>query len=80
MFAALEHELPVSETAENVEKEMAPSYLDKLKSEDGETLPNPLKLENTWLKEEGIKFWPLALYPDIFNFLAFIPVSYQVKT
>ena len=60
MFVALENDLPVLETAENVEKEMAASYLDKLKLELGATLPDPF---NFWLKEEeGIKFWPFEKF------------------
>jgi len=52
----------------DVEKEMAASCLDKIKLQDGITLPNPFKLENVWLKEEGSKFWPLTLSPDIVIF------------
>ncbi len=74
-FVALENDVPIVKTAEEVEKEMAASLEDKLKFEDGVILPDPFKLENGWLKEEGgIKFWPLTLYQDIFNFLAFHPI------
>ena len=72
--------MPIVKTAEEVEMEMATSYQDKLKLEDGVILPDPFKLENGWLKEEeGIKFWPLTLYPDIFNFLAFHPSELASK-
>jgi len=73
VFVALENDVPIVKTAEEVEKEMATSYQDKLKLEDGVIVPDPFKLESGWLKEEGIKFWPLTLYPDIFNFFGFSP-------
>ena len=79
VFVALENDVPIVKTAEEVEMEMATSYQDKLKLEDGVILPDPFKLENGWLKEEGIKFWPLRLYPDIFNFLAFHPSELASK-
>ena len=80
VFVALENDVPIVKTAEEVEMEMATSYQDKVKLEDGVILPDPFKLENGWLKEEeGIKLWPLTLYPDIFNFLAFHPSELASK-
>ena len=80
VFVALENDLPIVKTAEEAEKEMTTSYQDELKLEDGVILPDPFKLEKGWLKEEeGITFWPLTLYQDIFNFLAFHPSELASK-
>ena len=80
VFVAVENDIPVVKTAEDIEKEMAASYQDKLILEDGVIMPDPFKLETGWLKEEeGMKFWPLTLYPDIFNFLAFHPSELSSK-
>ena len=48
-------------------------YESKLKFYDIK-LPDPLVMEIGWLKEEdGRWFWPIVLYPDIFNYLTFYP-------
>ena len=80
VFVALENNVPIVKTAEEVEKELSVCYRDKLKLDDGSFLPDPFKVENGWLKEEeGIRYWPPTLYPDIFNFLAFHPSELASK-
>ncbi len=74
VFVAYENNLPIKKTAEEVETEIASEYQQKLLIEDGVLIPDPLTVQDGWLSEDmGIKFWPLTLYPDIFNFLAFHP-------
>ena len=35
---------------------------------------------NRWIDEdEGMKFWPMGLYPDIFNYLLFFPLELGSK-
>lgn len=41
---------------------------------NGDEIPDPFKVDKGWLnEEEGIRYWPVTLYMDIFNFLAFHP-------
>ena len=52
-----------------------------LKSEDSNKLvvddrkiPDPFKIPHGWqTEEEGMVFWSMILYPDIFSYLAFNP-------
>ena len=78
-FVAIENNVPIVLTAEEVEIELAEQYTAKLNvfisDEVGmEEIPDPFKLTEGWISEsEGVKLWPHTLYPDIFNFLAFHP-------
>ena len=61
-------------TAQAVEKELAFDYEQKLNMEEEGIIPDPFRLDSGWLgEEEGMKYWPVALYPDIFAFLQFHP-------
>ena len=73
VFVAIENDVPLIKTAEEVEFEIVTDY--KAKLEVGrKTLPDPFGITNGWMNEEdGTVFWPVTLYPDIYNFLAFHP-------
>lgn len=52
---------------------MKNEYEKKLKI-DEKSIPDPFKIPHGWMNEdEGMKFWPMILYPDIFNYLMFFP-------
>ncbi len=73
VFVACENDVPVVKTAEEVQKEIVTEYKAKLSFAD-QCIPDPFQLAEGWLTEnEGLKFWPTTLYPDIFNFLSFNP-------
>ena len=78
-FVAMENNVPIIRTAEEVEEALACQYSAKLKvfisDEAGsEEIPDPFKLTEGWVSEkDGVKLWPSTMYPDIFNFLAFHP-------
>ena len=70
---AIENDVPVIEMAEEAECEIVTDYNKKLDVRHT-TLPYPFGIANGWLNEEdGTVFWPVTLYPDIYNFLSFHP-------
>ena len=70
VFAAIENDVPLVKTAQEVEKEIAFDYQQKLNMEEGGIVPDPFRLDSEWLNEEdGINYWSVTLYPDIFAFL-----------
>ena len=72
-FAAWENNVPTIKTAEESEHDLGLEYTSKLKI-GSVSVPDPEQLKEGWLSEnDGIKFWPNTLYPDIFNFLSFHP-------
>ncbi|XP_065069462.1 uncharacterized protein LOC135694584 [Rhopilema esculentum] len=73
VFVAVENNVPVQKSADAVQREIAEEYAAKL-FVAGNRIPDPLTLTHGWLSEEdSIRYWPVTLYPDIFNFLAFHP-------
>ena len=81
VFIATENDFPLVKTAEEVEKEVASDCQQKLNMEEERIIPDPFRLDSGWLNEEdGIKYWPVTLYPDIFAFCSFTPVNWQTKT
>ena len=59
--------MPVLKTAREVQAELAEDYESKLRV-DGALLPDPMSLVHGWVPEdEGVRLWPMTLYPDIFN-------------
>ena len=73
VFAAIENHVQVKKTAEEVESDLCNEYQAKLLL-DSQVIPDPNHLISGWLSEDdGIYFWPLILYADIFNFLTFNP-------
>ena len=79
VFVAIENNVPIVKTAEEIESEIANDYKAKLIIGDDQ-LPDPFQLEDGWISEEdGVKLWPTTLYPDIFHFLAFYPSELKSK-
>ena len=84
-FVAIENNVQVVQTAEEVEAALGKQYSSKLNifvSDDlgNHVIPDPLKLDEGWICEkEGVKDWPSTLYPDIFHFLAFHPSELSSK-
>ena len=74
VFIAMENDVPVLKTAEEVQKEISEEYAKKLTVTDGVIIPDPFSLKTGWLDEEAaVRYWPVTLYPNIFAFLAFHP-------
>ena len=73
VFAATEIALQPIRAAVEVEADLKTEYLAKMKTED-RNIPDPFKIpQNSSIMNEhdGMKFWPMLLYPDIFNCLMF---------
>ena len=67
VFAASENGVKPIKTAVEVEADLKTEYLAKLKIDD-RNIPDPFKIPHGWMNEdEGVKFWPMLLYPNIFN-------------
>ena len=63
---------PVKSVVE-IEPDLVTDYKNKLEIDDF-PIPDPFKLPHGWMEEdEGMAFWPVLSYPDIFNFLMFFP-------
>ncbi len=79
-FVASENNVQIVMTAEQIQEEINKSYMDKLSVVDGVEIPDPFSLTEGWLDEEnGVRYWPMTLYPEIFNFLAFHPSELASK-
>ena len=73
VFIAAENNVQPVLSAVEVEEQLRDEHSDKLKI-DGLQIPDPNKIPHGWMKEsEGIIFWPMLLYPDIFHWLMFFP-------
>ena len=58
-------------TAVEVEKELKKEYEKTLRVDEG-LIPSPFKIPHGCLEEEeGMAFWLMLFYPDIFTFLMF---------
>ena len=78
-WCAIEQGVPIQLTAEEVEKEIGNEYENKL-IVDGINIPNPFDIKESWLDEmNGIIYWPMLLYPDIFNYLSIYPSELPSK-
>ena len=43
---------------------------------DGKNIPDPMKIMHGWMNEdEGVIFWPILTFPDIFTYLMFFPTE-----
>ena len=78
VFAAKENNVRPIKTAQEVEMEIQQEYSDKLVVNDF-IIPDPFCLEGWLSEEDGIRFWPSILYPDIFNYLTFNPAELASK-
>ena len=68
VFEASENGVKLIKTAVKVEADLKTEHLAKLKIDDKNILC-PFKIPHGWMnKDEGMKFWPILLYPDIFNY------------
>ena len=73
MFAAKENGVEPVKSAVEIRKELNSEHTSKLKLDDV-TTPDPYSISEGWVDEkDGIKFWAIVLYPDIFNYLMFFP-------
>ena len=73
VFAARENGVQPVKTAVDIELDLINDYKNKLKIDDF-PIPDPFKIPHGWMEEdEGMTFWPMLSYPDIFNFLIFYP-------
>ena len=60
--------MPVK-TANEVEEGLKKEYENKLRV-DNKLILDPSQIQHGWSKEdEETEFWPMLLYPDIFNYL-----------
>ena len=74
VFVAIKNNVPLVKTAEEVEKEVSFDYKQKLNIGEEGGIPDLFHLDSEWLSEaEGIQYWSMTLYPDIFAFLQFHP-------
>ena len=79
VFAASENGVKPIKTAAEVEADLKTEYLAKLKTGD-RNIPDSFKIRHGWMNEdEAMKFWPMLLYPDIFNYLMFFLQSLVAK-
>lgn len=79
VWCAIEQGIKVVLTAEQVETELKNEYSAKLII-DGNTVMDPLDIDEGWMDEdEGLVFWPMILYPDIYNYLCFHPTELPSK-
>ena len=46
-----------------------------------ESIEYPIIMQDGWIGEEnGVRYWPVPLYPDIIDFWHFIQMNYLVMT
>ena len=75
VFSAMENNIIPMKTAVEVEEDLKKEYGKKLRVDD-RLIPDPFKIPHGWLEEdEGMAFWPILLYRDIFNYLMFYPTQ-----
>ena len=75
VFSPMENKVIQVKTAAEVEEDLNKEYEKKLRVDD-RFIPDPFKIPHWWLEEdEGMAFWPMLLYPDIFNYLIFYPTQ-----
>ena len=73
VFSTVENIVQPVKSATEIEEEIRAEYQHKLKL-DEIVIPDLYVLADGWLNEnDGMKLWPMLLYPDIFNYLMFFP-------
>ena len=79
VFAASENGVQPVKTAVEIKSDLITNYKNKLKIDDF-SVPDSFKIPHGWMEEnEGMAFWPMLRYPDIFNFLMFYPSEFDSK-
>ena len=79
VFAASENRAEPSKTAVEIESDLITEYKNKLKINDF-PIPDLFKIPHGWMEEdEGMAFWPMLSYPNIFTFLMFYPCELGVN-
>ena len=78
MFCAGKKDITILKSAIQVQRDLEEEYIRKLEIND-EAIPDPFQLDNWLEEEEGRVFWPMTLYPNIFNFLRFNPTELGSK-
>ena len=79
VFATSGNRIKPIKTAVVIEVDLKTVYLAKLKI-DGKNMPDCFKICNGWMKkDEGLKSWPMLLYPDIFHYLMFFSLDLGSK-
>ena len=75
VFSAMENNVMPVKTAVEVEEDLEKESEKKLRVDDS-LIPDAFKIPHGWLEEdEGMAFFSMLLYPDIFNYLTFYPVE-----
>ena len=75
VFIAFENDVPLVKTAVEVEEDLKETYFKKLKIDD-RNIPDPFQIPHGWSEEgDGVMFWPMLTYPDIFTYLMFFPAE-----
>ena len=75
VFSAMGNNVTTVKTAVEVVEDLKKEYEKKLRVDDS-CIPDPFKIQNGWLEEDGgIAFWPMLSYSDIFNYLMFFPTQ-----
>lgn len=63
--------MQAAKTAVEIKSDLITEYKNKLKI-NYFPIPDPFKIPHGWIEEdEGIAFWPILSYPDLFNFMMF---------
>ena len=80
VFSACENNVQPIKTAEEVECDLRNKYQLKLIIGD-DVIPDPFQVSSGWCnEEEGLTFWPMISYGDIFNFLMLMSVLANLET
>ena len=75
LFCTMENKVMPVNTSVEVEEDLKKEYEKKLWVDD-RLIPVPFKIPHGWLEEvERMAFWPMLLYPNIFNYLMFYPTK-----
>ena len=76
-FSALENNVAVIKSAEEVEGCLSKEYALKLKITEWDTIPDPFKLNTGWKDEdEGVAFWPIV---PTFHIIQFLMIDSEIK-
>ena len=72
-FATSENGVQPAKTVVEIESDLITEYKSKPKIDDF-PIRDPFKILHGWIEEdEGVAFWLMLSYPDIFNLLMFYP-------